>query len=235
MTPFLRVNPARISLIAALAVGLIGPALAQDSGNTDPNRALTDGILADLGVVVVPDPETEPEPDADATALAEATGEGEDMLTLTTDVLASLGVELGGRAPGELSLQELIDRALQEAEPDQYLEAILNEAASSGQIRVPEELQTADGGVDTQTLVTALVERSVEQGPDTVQPDIPGVQGADGARTYVVQPGDSLGGIAFRIYGRTSAFTRIFEANRDRLETPDRIQVGQTLRIPDAQ
>ncbi len=53
--------------------------------------------------------------------------------------------------------------------------------------------------------------------------------------TYVVQKGDSLWSIAAKpsIYGRTSAWRRIFDANRELLKgDPNRLQAGMTLRIP---
>ena len=47
-----------------------------------------------------------------------------------------------------------------------------------------------------------------------------------------MQPGDTLSGIAKRFYGNANAYMKIFEANGDQLSDPDKIKVGQTLRIP---
>jgi len=52
-------------------------------------------------------------------------------------------------------------------------------------------------------------------------------------RFYEVQPGDTLGHIAQRFYGKASSYMKIFEANRDVLDNPDLIKVGQKLRIPE--
>jgi nucleoid-associated protein YgaU len=49
---------------------------------------------------------------------------------------------------------------------------------------------------------------------------------------YTVQPGDTLSQIARRFYGEANAYQRIFEANRDQLSDPDRIKVGQQLKLP---
>jgi len=49
---------------------------------------------------------------------------------------------------------------------------------------------------------------------------------------YVVRRGDTLSAIAARIYGSSAEAGRIFEANRDRLDSPDDVRVGQTLRLP---
>jgi nucleoid-associated protein YgaU len=52
------------------------------------------------------------------------------------------------------------------------------------------------------------------------------------ARTYVVQAGDTLSGIAASLYGDASRWNEIFEANRATLDDPNMIQVGQVLQIP---
>lgn len=55
---------------------------------------------------------------------------------------------------------------------------------------------------------------------------------ASSSRTYTVKPGDSLSKIAKQFYGSTKEYMRIFEANRDQLSNPDKIEVGQELVIP---
>jgi len=49
---------------------------------------------------------------------------------------------------------------------------------------------------------------------------------------YTVQPGDTLGKIAQHHYGAASKYMVIFEANKPMLTDPDKIKVGQSLRIP---
>jgi hypothetical protein len=51
-------------------------------------------------------------------------------------------------------------------------------------------------------------------------------------QSYTVVEGDTLSAIAERFYGSANEWPRIFEANRDQLDNPDLIQIGQTLRIP---
>lgn len=53
-----------------------------------------------------------------------------------------------------------------------------------------------------------------------------------GEQSYTVQKGDSLSKIAKHFYGDGNAWKRIFEANRDVLDDPDKIFPGQALRIP---
>jgi len=52
-------------------------------------------------------------------------------------------------------------------------------------------------------------------------------------RVYTVVSGDTLWGISERMYGKGSHYMKIFEANTDVLENPDRIFPGQELRIPE--
>ena len=59
-----------------------------------------------------------------------------------------------------------------------------------------------------------------------------GQVGDPATQTYVVERGDTLSHIAQRFYGKASGWHEIFEANRDQLDDPDRIQPGQVLRIP---
>lgn len=49
---------------------------------------------------------------------------------------------------------------------------------------------------------------------------------------YTVKPGDSLSKIAKQFYGNASDYMRIFDANKDRLGDPNKIQAGQELVIP---
>jgi nucleoid-associated protein YgaU len=60
-----------------------------------------------------------------------------------------------------------------------------------------------------------------------------GIGGGQSMRSYTVQAGDTLSKISKQFYGNANQYMKIFEANRDRLQTPDRIQVGQELTIPE--
>jgi nucleoid-associated protein YgaU len=52
------------------------------------------------------------------------------------------------------------------------------------------------------------------------------------ARTYTVQPGDSLSKISKQFYGDPNKYMNIFNANKDKLSDPDKINVGTELVIP---
>jgi nucleoid-associated protein YgaU len=60
----------------------------------------------------------------------------------------------------------------------------------------------------------------------------PGTTIASEHRFHDVVSGDTLSGLAKKYYGDASKYTRIFDANRDQLNDPDKIKVGQRLKIP---
>ena len=68
--------------------------------------------------------------------------------------------------------------------------------------------------------------------PDEIYPGqvlrIPPVQ----PPVHTVVKGDTLGGIAKHWYGNAKQYTAIFEANRDKLSSPDAVEIGQQLTIP---
>jgi nucleoid-associated protein YgaU len=52
--------------------------------------------------------------------------------------------------------------------------------------------------------------------------------------TYTVKSGDTLWNIAKKIYGDGSKYTKIYEANKDKVTNPNLIYANQTLVIPSA-
>jgi nucleoid-associated protein YgaU len=65
-----------------------------------------------------------------------------------------------------------------------------------------------------------------------IDSSLPAPAAAPAAQTYTVQPGDTLSKIAKEFYGNANAYMKIFEANRDQLDNPNMIKVGQELVIP---
>ncbi|MGD8206875.1 MAG: LysM peptidoglycan-binding domain-containing protein [Thiohalocapsa sp.] len=55
---------------------------------------------------------------------------------------------------------------------------------------------------------------------------------AGGEVVYRVRADDTLSAISARVYGDPAAWERIYEANRDRLDTPDALAPGMELTIP---
>jgi nucleoid-associated protein YgaU len=71
-----------------------------------------------------------------------------------------------------------------------------------------------------------LEEPVIEPAADTPEPEPVRVD------SYTVQSGDTLWRIADTLYGDGEKYVDIFEANREELESPDRILPGQVLHIP---
>ncbi len=57
-------------------------------------------------------------------------------------------------------------------------------------------------------------------------------QSAPEAQYYTVVKGDNLSKISKQYYGDPNKYTKIFEANKPMLKSPDLIYPGQVLRIP---
>jgi LysM repeat protein len=55
-----------------------------------------------------------------------------------------------------------------------------------------------------------------------------------GPQLYTVKPGDTLSKISKQFYGNANEYMRIFNANKDQLTDPNKINVGQELKIPPA-
>ena len=59
-----------------------------------------------------------------------------------------------------------------------------------------------------------------------------GTTSATEQRMHDVVSGDTLSALAKKYYGDASKYNSIFDANRDQLNDPDKIKVGQKLKIP---
>jgi len=92
---------------------------------------------------------------------------------------------------------------------------------------VPEdkpEKPTSENPADTGPLV--------EPANDPTPKAMPDFQPPAEYDEYVVKYGDTLSGIAQKMLGLQSRYQEIFEANRDRMASPDRLDVGKPIRIP---
>ena len=77
--------------------------------------------------------------------------------------------------------------------------------------------------------------KTVPEWANEIVADIKATGGEDASsdgHTYTVKAGDTLSQIAKDQLGDASAYHTIFEANRDQLDSPDRIKPGQVLKLP---
>lgn len=164
----------------------------------------------------------------------------QEMRSLTSNILAGItGTPAVPEAATETStpaignLQILVEQALSEGQSDAYLEALIGEAADKGEIEVPDAMRTTDGAPDTRTLLASIVAKSEAGEAASVVAQLDReATGEKADQIYQVVAGDSLAAISLRFYGTSQDYGRIFDANRDTLRSPDRISIGQSLRIP---
>lgn len=134
------------------------------------------------------------------------------------------------------------------------LEHLLSSAAAAGMIAFNPSVKGSDGSYEGKIILFDLIERALVHGTpeeravgNQIRQEALALLGtsnsaiadaapadATGDRVYTVESGDSLAYIALQFYGNTNAYLRIYQANRDKLSTPDKIQVGQKLVIPSA-
>jgi LysM repeat protein len=87
--------------------------------------------------------------------------------------------------------------------------------------------------VDTENTINRVQIPDAQKAPAAAPPASQAAPAMAGSETiYIVQPGDTLGALAQRFYGKAGMYPKIFEANRDILSNPDLIKVGQKLKIP---
>ncbi len=80
--------------------------------------------------------------------------------------------------------------------------------------------------VKTENTVNMIRVDKPEPAPEPV------AEAAPAEQVYEVVSGDTLGAISQKLYGKASLYMKIFEANRDILDDPNLIKVGQKLKIP---
>lgn len=85
---------------------------------------------------------------------------------------------------------------------------------------------------DVESNVSSTAETRKQADFSDVQSSVSSTADVVGEQSYTVQKGDTLSHISQHFYGKASHWNRIFEANRDQLDNPDRIKPGQVLKIP---
>lgn len=98
----------------------------------------------------------------------------------------------------------------------------------------PDFSNVSGGASSTEGAATSKPDFSNVQGGVRSTETITGGEGGGGGgggQTYTVASGDTLSHIAKRFYGKAD-WKRIYDANRDLLDDPDKIFPGQVLNIP---
>jgi len=153
--------------------------------------------------------------------------------------ITEAGSKLGGKiydishddAPVTGATQEQIDNAREGSIIENIRETGITVADLS--VQVSGQNAVLGGKVETQSCSEKLTLVAGNQfGIGTVDCQIEVAKPEVEAAMYTVQAGDTLGKIAKEMYGNASKYTVIFEANKPMLDNPDKIYVGQNLRVP---
>ncbi|WP_172982760.1 LysM peptidoglycan-binding domain-containing protein [Roseovarius bejariae] len=120
--------------------------------------------------------------------------------------------------PKTETLETMVLSALKQGQSEDYITALVNDAADKGKVQVPDNLITSEGRVDTSALLATLTQSAK---PTTY--------------THTVSPGDTLASISYRYYGRTEHGPAIMAANPDLLPSEAHLTTGQDIVIPKLQ
>ncbi len=107
------------------------------------------------------------------------------------------------------------------------------ELTSPNEKEVPAPIHSVESSADAQRQNQQL-KRPRGQGADirTVPANFENKRLSDQTRIHIVQPGDTLSGIAQKYLGSASRFLEIYEANRQKLSGPDQLKLNMKLIIP---
>ncbi len=133
-----------------------------------------------------------------------------------------------------MELEELLQKVQKEnIELKQRLDAAANTIDSlkatqrvSVAASAPRQTQNRQASASAQT--PSATQRTAARQQTAVQIEVK----RDTPATYTVQPGDTLSNVSRKVYGTKNRWREIFNANRDRMATPESLKPGQVLRIP---
>lgn len=140
------------------------------------------------------------------------------------DFLKSAGEKVLSSVPGAESAGKLLDH-------------IQGKGLKTSSIQVEYDPSVGTAKVSGQAATQAEREKVILAlgniaGIQRVEDSVSVAEAEPAAVFYTVQKGDTLSAIAKAQYGKASAYMTIFEANKPLLTHPDKIYVGQVLRIP---
>lgn len=110
-------------------------------------------------------------------------------------------------------------------------DAVITKITSTGSAEIHGGISFTMQLKEIRIAASPYVEGSGGGGEQQIEEALVPVAGAP-PKTHTVKSGDTLWAIAKAYYGNGSQFPAIFNANRDKLSDPNKIQVGQVLTIP---
>ena len=204
---------------------------------------------------------TSPDPAKDDDPYRTLTGKVIDAiknLDKATDPAVTADPDDGVEAADKLrkAIKELVRHAGEDGKSSDYIAKLVDEAVESSKVYVPIALRGSDGKLDTSLLIQSVVVRSLapaatdedadylaaldDEADSTVTTaavQVPEKLAQPAAaderpKFVIVQAGQTLGGIAWKYYGDSLEYVKIFRANRDKIRNPNVVRVGLKLRLP---
>lgn len=140
------------------------------------------------------------------------------------------------------ALRSLVDNAMEGVKQEKPELVSVEEAGATLQniIEANRRLIEGDPGDDYIKLLNSELSEKTPELSAATERDVSGMPSAentlaapDAKGTHTVRPGETLSYIAKKYYGNAGAFTKIYQANRETLSTPNLVLVGQRLVIPE--
>lgn len=136
-------------------------------------------------------------------------------------------VKLAGRGLGKILKGKEAEQALQKEVIDYgFDEKIDIKVDENGKVRVSGE------GMTQETKEKIILAVGNVEGVGEVEDGIKTNDDAAASQFHTVVSGDTLWAISKTYYGKGSRYMEVFHANEPMLKHPDKIYVGQVLRIP---
>ena len=176
-----------------------------------------------------------PTADAIASAVQDSIGARKQEAKADQTFVAALRADLAKRTQPQESPKGMLDQlSTDKTKLAQHNRDVMN------RVHVDTDPKRAASDADNlrnslQEIVRASVEKAKPAASDAslvaaLQPEVQ-TRGNE-TRTIVVQSGDTLSGIAERVYGDPMKFMRIFDANPRVLTSPHHLFIGMVLRVP---
>lgn len=158
-----------------------------------------------------------------------------NALTAIESIPAVRVQETNTSAP-TLDLSSIVARSLAQSQGGAYVSAVDIEAKDERVVVAPTQTMFANTLISETHTASAAPTQTTNAKDAAYLASLSNVSAPPKrlaqAKKYKVRSGDNLSRISFIHYGRTSDYITIFQANRDRLKSPNRILVGQMLLIP---
>lgn len=116
--------------------------------------------------------------------------------------------------------------------PEAFEKTVLMAGNVKGVVDVYTSKMTVAAAPNAPADAAPVVMEAPAEAQQPTKQSVPVIPNAPKVEYYVIKSGDSLSKIAKSYYGDAMQYPKIFEANREVIEDPDKIYPGQKIRIP---